>query len=170
MKYAFILGTNCFVTPHGFISYTENGLSKTFLSIRSIYHDTADGSRLAVDLETRDTSGKDLKLTDNKTDHAAGFNISEQRDRILVTKKNGDAIIDILQLDDKSAMRLDHNIIAELEVQEVVAVIRLRGAFMLGGIHIEIDNEKIFVNNNSYANSVLAGNNNLQFSTKGVIV
>jgi hypothetical protein len=89
---------------------------------------------------------------------------------VLVTKHNGDTIIDIHQLDDESAMALEHNIIAELEVNSPIAVIRIRGDFMLGGMHIEIDNEKLFVNDNSYANSVLAGQNNLQFAAEGVVI
>lgn len=170
MKYAYILGSNAYVSPHGYISYTEDGQTKTFLSIRSVYHDTAASSHLSVDLDIKDMLGRELKLTDNRIENAAVFHISEQRDRVLITKQNGDTIIDIRQLDDVSAMRLAHNIIAELEVQTSIVVIRVRGDFMLGGMHIEIDNEKLFVNGNAYANSVLAGNNNLQFAAEGVII
>ncbi|MDB5145122.1 MAG: hypothetical protein JWQ66_3835 [Mucilaginibacter sp.] len=170
MKYAYIFGSNAYVSPHGYISYTENGQTRSFLSIRSIYHDTAAGSHLSVDLDIRDMLDRELKFTDNQAENATGFHISEQRDRVLITKHNGDTIIDIHQLDDESAMALEHNIIAELEVNSPIAVIRIRGDFMLGGMHIEIDNEKLFVNDNSYANSVLAGQNNLQFAAEGVVI
>jgi hypothetical protein len=89
---------------------------------------------------------------------------------VHVTDHIENTIIDIHQLDDQTAMRLAHNIIAELEVQSSVAVIRIRGDFMLGGMHIEIDNEKLFINGNSYANSVLAGQNNLQFVPSEVVI
>jgi len=170
MKYAYILGSNAYVSPHGFISYSEGDQTKSFLSIRSIYHDNAPGSHLSIDLDIKDMLGRELRITDNQADNATGFHIAEQRDRILVTKHNGETIIDIHQLDDQSAMRLAHNVIAELEVNTPVAVIRVRGDFMLGGMHIEIDNEKLFVNGNSYANSVLAGENNLQFASEGVMI
>jgi hypothetical protein len=170
MKYAYILGSNAYVSPHGFISYNDGGQSRSFLAIRSVYHDNSPGSRLSIDLDIKDMLDRELKITDNQADDATGFHIAEQRDRVLVTKHNGDTIIDIHQLDDESAMRLAHNVIAELEVNTPVAVIRVRGDFMLGDMHIEIDNEKLFVNGNSYANSVLAGENNLQFATEGVVI
>ncbi len=170
MKYAYILGSNAYVSPHGFISYSEGDQPKSFLSIRSIYHDNAPGSHLSIDLDIKDMLDRELRITDNQADNATGFHIAEQRDRVLVTKHNGDTIIDIHQLDDESAMALEHNIIAELEVNAPIVAIRIRGDFMLGGMHIEIDNEKLFVNGNSYANSVLAGENNLQFATEGVVI
>ncbi|MDB5136315.1 MAG: hypothetical protein JWP37_2918 [Mucilaginibacter sp.] len=169
MKYAYILGSNAFVSPDGFISYTENGETKTFLSIRSIYHDTAADSRLSIDLDIKDMYGRDFKLTNNQTDNTTGVNMAE-RDRVLLTNNDGTTIIDIHQLDDESAMRLEHNIIAELEVHAPIAVIRIRGNFMLGGIHIEIDNEKLFVNDNSIANSTHASHTNLQFVPSDIVL
>lgn len=170
MKYAYILGSNAFVSPHGYISYTENGETKTFLSIRSIYHDTAAGSHLSVDIDVKDMLERELKLTDNQAGSDNVFKIAEERDRVHITNHLGNTIIDVHQLDDQTAMRLAHNIIAELEVQSSVAVIRVRGDFMLGGMHIEIDNEKLFINGNSYANSVLAGQSNLQFVPSEVVI
>jgi hypothetical protein len=169
MKYAYILGSNSFISPDGFISYTENGQTKTFLSIRSIYHDTAADSRLSIDLDIKDMHGRDFKLTNNETDNTTGVNMAD-RDRVLLTGNDGTTIIDVHQLDDESAMRLEHNIIAELEVHAPIAVIRIRGNFMLGGIHIEIDNEKLFVNNNSIANSTRASHTNLQFVASDIVL
>jgi hypothetical protein len=170
MKYAYILGSNAFVSPHGYISSTENGETKTFLSIRSVYHDTAAGSHLSVDIDIRDMLDRELKLTDNLAGIDNVFKISEERDRVHVTDHIGNTIIDVHQLDDESAMALEHNVVAELEVHAPIAAIRVRGNFMLGGIHIEIDNEKLFVNGNSYANSVLAGTNNLEFVPSKVVI
>jgi hypothetical protein len=67
-------------------------------------------------------------------------------------------------------MRLEHNIIAELEVHAPVTAIRVRGNFMVNDLHLEIDNEKLFVNGNSYANSTLAGKLNLQFNHHSVVL
>lgn len=169
MKYAFILGSNSFITPQGAVTFSDGQGTRTFLSIRSIYHDTAAGSRLSVDLDIKDIPDRELKLTDNMPDNGAAFSITAQRDRVLVTKHNGDTIIDIHQLDDASALSLEHNIMAELEVHAPIAVIRIRGDFMLGGMHIEIDNEKLFINGNSYANSTQASKANLQFEAEGVV-
>jgi hypothetical protein len=170
MKYAYILGSNAFVSPQGYISFTEDGQTKQFLSIRSIYHDTAAGSHLSVDLDIRDMLDRELRLNENQPGADNVFKIITDRDRVRVTDHMDNTIIDVHQLDDKTAMALEHNIIAELEVNSPIAVIRIRGNFMLGNLHIEIDNEKLFINGNSYANSVIAGADNLQFATEGVVI
>ena len=171
MKYAFILGSNAFIVPNGSISYTDSERqTKSFLSIRSIYHDTAADSHLAVELDIKDMLDRHLKLSDNQAEDETSFYIKRERDRVLVTHHNGDTVIDIHQLDDESAMRLEHNIIAEFEVHAPIVVIRIRGSFMLDGTHIEIDNEKLFINGNSIANSVLAGHSILQFADTGVVL
>ncbi len=170
MKYAYIFGSNSFIVPQGSISYTYNGQSTSFLSIRSVYHDTAAESRLSVNIDIKDMHGAELKITDNKIENGTGFNLTVQRDRVLVTGTDGLAIIDVHQLDDRSAMSLEHNVVAELEVHAPVAPIRVRGNFMLGDLHVEIDNEKLFINDNSYANSTLAGHSDLQFTAAGVVL
>lgn len=169
MKYAFILGSNSYITPHGAITYTQDGETKQFLSVRSYQLDSAEGSRLSVDLDIRDMQDRHLKLTDSQLEDGVGFKIDQQRDRILITKHNNDTIIDIHQLDEKTVMSLEHNIVAEVEALHPVAIIRVRGNFMLGGMHVEIDNEKLFINGNSYANSTLASQANLQFEEAGVV-
>ena len=173
MKYAFIMGSNSFIVPGNTLIYSDNGQSVQFLRITSIYHDKPAGqgeSSLLVDMDIKDTDGHPLQLKDNNPDNAVGFKITEQRDRLLITRADGTTVVDVHQLDDKSALKLEHNIIAELEAFSPVVVIRIRGNFMIGQLHIEIDNEKLFVNGNSYANSTLAGKTELQFTTEGVVL
>ncbi|WP_426671093.1 hypothetical protein ACPPVU_07635 [Mucilaginibacter sp. McL0603] len=173
MKYAFILGSNSYIVPGNTLIYSHNGEAIDFLSITSIYHDRPAGqgiTALAVDLDIKDIDGNPLKLQANNGENTSLFKITEDRDRLLVTKPDGTTVIDVHQLDDVSAMKLEHNIIAELEVHSPVAVIRIRGNFMINDLHIEIDNEKVFVNGNSYANSTLAGKTNLQFTDEGVVI
>jgi hypothetical protein len=67
-------------------------------------------------------------------------------------------------------MGLEHNIVAELEVNMPLNIIRVRGNFMAGGIHIEIDNEKLFIGDDSYATAVFAGEHELRFSHSGISV
>jgi hypothetical protein len=73
-------------------------------------------------------------------------------------------------MDNKTAMHLEHNIVAELEVHAPVVPIRLRGHFVLGNLHIEIDNEKLFIGKDAYGNSTLAGQNDLRFSDTGILI
>ena len=104
----------------------------------------------------------------NLTLNGAPYTVKKERDSIQVLRADGSLIIHVHQLDDDAAMSLEHNITAELEVNTPIAVIRINGDFMTGKLHISAENEKLFVNNNSYANSVLAGNNQLKFTADGV--
>ena len=168
MKYAYIFGSNAFIVPTNILSYTDNDQTVEFLRINSVYHDTNGESSLVINTNLRDIEGRLLNLTDNKADNAFGFTINTGRDRVLVTGPNGQSVLDVHQLDDESAMALEHNIIAELEVHSPIAVIRVRGDFMLGRMHVDIDNEKIFIVNDSFANSVLTGHAGLTITASGV--
>ncbi|MGZ3753476.1 MAG: hypothetical protein ACXVB0_25290 [Mucilaginibacter sp.] len=173
MKYAFIMGSNSFIVPGDTIVFTENEQTTDFLRVVSVYHDQPSGhghSSLTVDMDIKDTDGHILQIKANKPVNAADFKITEQPDRLLITKSDGATIIDVHQLDEKSAFKLEHNITAELEALAPDAVIRIRGNFMVGHLHIEVDNEKVFVNGNSYANSTLTGKTNLEFTTEGIVV
>ena len=173
MKYAFIMGSNVFVVPSNTISFTDNDGTHRFLRIVSFHHDTpSDQPRavLIIDADIKDNLGHIIRLTGNKPEIAPDYDILEQTDRVLVTKPDGTTVLDVHQLDEKTAMGLAHNVSAELEVNMPFVAIRLRGNFILGGLHIEIDNEKLFVGDNAYGNSALAGENDLKFSDSGVLI
>lgn len=173
MKYAFLLGSNVFIVPSNTVSFTDNDQTQQFLRIVSTHHDTpSDQPRavLAIDADIKDGEGHALHLKANKPEGATQLEILEQPDRVLVTMSDGSTILDVHQLDERSASHLEHNILAELEVHAPVAVIRLRGNFMVGSLHIEIDNEKLFIGGDSYGNSALAGKDDLKFSNAGVLL
>lgn len=173
MKYAFIMGSNSFIVPGNTLIYSDHDQNINFLRINSIYHErpAAQGpSVLTADLDIKDLDGSVINLQGNKPVQNVKVDIAEYRDRLNITRADGTTVIDVHQLDDKSAMRLEHNIIAELEVHAPVVVLRVRGNFMVNDLHLEIDNEKLFVNGNSYANSTLAGKLNLQFNHDSVLL
>jgi hypothetical protein len=170
MKYAFILGTNAFVVPKGVISYSGNNSSKDFLKINSIYSDKEHDSFLSVDLDITDNTGKKIRLIDNNVEEKSNLWVIKERGGIKILNEDGvSTIIHIQQLDYDSAMSLEHNIVAELEVNLPIAVIRIYGDFKVEGLNISAENEKLFINDNGYGNSVLAGKQ-LQFSTEGVVI
>jgi hypothetical protein len=173
MKYAFIMGSNSFIVPGNTLVYSDHDQSINFLRINSVYHDrpAAQGpTDLLVDLDIKDTDGSVIKIEANKPVSVGKFDIATTHDRLHITRADGTTVIDVHQLDDRSAMRLEHNIIAELEVHAPLAAIRVRGNFMVNDLHLEIDGEKLFVNGNSYANSTLAGKLNLQFNHDSVVL
>ncbi|HVS93514.1 MAG TPA: hypothetical protein VHE59_15850 [Mucilaginibacter sp.] len=173
MKYAFIMGSNAFVVPDNTLSYVDHDQSNRFLRILSIQQETPpDQPRavLTIDADITDYEGHRLQLTANKPEATSDFDVHETPNRVHVTKPDGTTVLDVHQLDEKVAMGLEHNISAELEVNMPVTAIRVRGNFMTGGIHIEIDNEKLFVDGDSYGNSVQAGEHDLRFSHEGVLI
>ncbi len=173
MKYAFIMGSNSFIVPSNTLVYQNNDKAVNFLRIISFNHYMPVGygqSALEVDLDITDGTGNSIKFKTNHPQSIGNFQVTEQPDRLLITRPDGSAIIDVHQLDEDTAMGLEHNIIAEIEALAPEATIRVRGNFKVDDLHIEIDNEKLFVNGNAYANSTQTGNGDLAFTTEGVVV
>ena len=171
MKYAFVIGSNAFIVPSKVVNYADGVEEKKFLRINSIYHDlppTAEQSVLDIDLDIKDIDGTPVILLANKEITGAPHTIKIERDSVHVLRTDGSTIIHVQQLDDESAMGLEHNITAELEVNAPVAVIRIFGEFMLGKINISAENEKLYVNDTGYATSARSGKNQLKFTPAGV--
>jgi hypothetical protein len=173
MKYAFIIGSNAFVVPSKVLSYADDVDEKEFLRINSIYHDLPPGAKeahLDIDLDIKDIDGTPILMLANQTLNSISYTVKRERNSIQVLRADGSLIIHVHQLDDESAMSLEHNITAELEVNMPIVVIRINGDFMAGGLRITAENEKLYVNDIVYANSVLAGKNQLHFTTNGVVL
>lgn len=173
MKYAFIIGSNAFIVPHGAIRYEDDGYGKEFLKINSIYHDLpkhADGPRLNIDLDIKTIDGTPVFIMANLTLVNSPYTVITERDSVQVLGADGALIIHVHQLNDDAAMGLEHNIVAELEVHAPIAVIRLTGEFMVGSLRISAENEKLYINENGYATSAMAGKNQLKFTSAGVVL
>jgi len=171
MKYAFIMGSNSFIVPGNTLVYTDHNIN--FLRINSIYQNRPAGQQstvLDVDLDIKDTDGTVIKINRNEPAETGKTDVAVHNDRLHITRPDGTTIIDIHQMDEDTAMALEHNIIAEIEALAPEAVIRIRGNFMVDDLHLEIDNEKLFVNGNSYANSTQTGKLNLQFNHDSVVI
>jgi len=173
MKYAFLFGSNVFVVPGNTISYVDNEQTTRFLRIVSVHKDDPSGEKrsvLTIDADIKDNEGHVLRITNNQSEDISNFHIQETYDRVLVNKRNGSTVLDVHQLDYKTAMSLEHNIVAEMEVNMPLHIIRLHGNFLAGGLHIEIDNEKLFIGDDSYAMAAQAGETDLRFSHAGVLI
>jgi len=169
MKYAFIIGSNAFVVPNGVISIKDGEHSKEILRIKSIYQEDQPGSHLLVDLDIEDHHGMRVKITNNMADNYTAYVLKTESNSLKIFKPDGNIFINILQMDEHSALALEHNIVAELEVNMPVTAIRLFGDFKAGDLNISAENEKLFINHNGYATSALAGNK-LEFTTEGVVL
>jgi hypothetical protein len=173
MKYAYIIGSNAFVVHSMVVSYDDHGDDKEFLRINSVYHDQgapAPETHLDCDIHIKDMNGTPVTLLANKAVTGGPYTVNTARNFVEVLRADGSTVIHVQQMDDHSAMSLEHNITAELEVSMPVVVIRIFGDFILGDLHISAQSEKLFVNDNGYGNSVQAGLNQLRFTEEGVQV
>jgi hypothetical protein len=170
MKYAFIIGTSAFIVPNGVISYADAEHTKEIVRIRSIYHDNKPGSALAIDADIKDVDGNSINIIDNMVEVNSVFTVKTEHDYIKVLRPDNSVVLHVHQLDDQSAMRLEHYITAELEVHAPVVVIRISGDFITGGLHVLAENEKLFINDNGYATAAQAGKGGLQFTEAGVVL
>jgi hypothetical protein len=168
MKYAFLLGTSAYIVPNGVISYADSENLKEIIKINSLWHDSEPASFLSIDLDIRDLNGNGVILSNNKA-LGNGVQVIEERKSVKVLALDGSTIIKVQQLDEESAMSLEHNIVAELEVNSPIAVIRIFGDFMANNLHISAENEKLFINDDGYATSALAGES-LRFTAAGVVL
>ena len=169
MKYAFIIGSNAFVVPNGVISIKDGEHSREIIRIKSIYQAHQPGSHLMVDLDIEDHHGMRIKITNNVAENYSAYVLKTESNSLKILNPDGNIFINILQMDEDSAMALEHNIVAELEVNMPVTAIRIFGDFKAGDLNISAENEKLFVNDNGYGTSALAGNK-LQFTTEGVVL
>jgi hypothetical protein len=167
MKYAFVFGSSAFIVPNGVISYADGENVRQVLRIQSIYHDNQPNSFLSVDLNIKDDKGNQVILAGSEKEFGSLFNVEGKRDSVKVFKDDGSLLVQVHQLDDVSAMSLEHNITAEFEVNMPLAAIRITGDFMVENLHIRAENEKLYVNENGYATSALAGDH-LRFTAAGV--
>jgi len=173
MKYAYIIGSNAFVVPSKVVGYTDGGLEKEFLRINSVYHnDPPDNTQpvLDCDINITDVDGTPVTLVSNKLVNASSYKVALAYDSIMVSRPDGSTLIHVHQLEDDAAMSLEHNITAELEVNMPVVAIRIFGIFRLGSLHIEAQNEKLFINDEGWGNSVQGGLNQLKFTEEGVVL
>ena len=169
MKLAFLFGSNVFIIPSNIISYVDNDQTNIFLKIRSIFRKNGDQSALTIDTDLKDIEGRGLRIHDNEVVKSFGYKVSKTRDRISAKGLDNSTVFDIHQLDEESAMRLEHNIVAELEAHEPDAVLRISGDFMMGKMHVAVDNENLYIGQDSYASSTRAGHNELTFTPAGLV-
>ena len=173
MKYAFILGSNAFLVSKPVISFIENGVSRDLIRLNRLYEHPKSGTDSLLDIDTDVAlphNGGALKLRGNKSDGlASGYRVQEGEKQILILGHDDHIILDIHQLDPEAIHGLSSHVINELHWHEPYIAIRVRGAFSVGEHEIDIDNEKIFIDNESYAETVHVGDEGVLLSTEGIL-
>jgi len=169
MKYAFLFGSNLFIIPTNVISYVDNDETNEFLKIKSIHNHNGEQTELTIDTDLKDTEGRGLRIHDNEVIKSFGYKVSRTPDRILAKGLNNDTVLEVQQLDEESAALLEDSIIADLNAHRPLAIFRIIGDFMMGKMHVAVDNETLTIGNDSYASESLAGDSNLKFTPRGLM-
>ncbi|WCT11128.1 hypothetical protein [Mucilaginibacter jinjuensis] len=173
MKYTFLLGSNAFIVDQPVITYVQDGNAIELLRIKSVYAPAANGSEaklLVVDTNITDTLGHNIALADNDYDHPE-YKVQRTDNQVHITNGTVHTVLDVLQLDQHTAEGLSSHVLNELHNIGETHILRLRGDFMIGEHHITIDNEKLFIDDDSIAESVHVGHNGgIQLSKDGVRV
>jgi len=170
MKYAFVIGSNAFIVPHGVISCSNGDATKEILRVNSVHRDNEPGSRLSVDIDIEDSHGNHIQVNNNTMLPHGNLQLIHDHDLLRIVGTDERIIFNIQQMDRKTWEALEHNIVAELEMSEPIAVLRVFGDFRTEGLHIMAENEKLYINDNGYATSAMYGHNDLQFTDHGVVL
>src|ERR1700744_2698053 len=168
MKYAFVMGSSAFIVPTGVIRYADEETNVEMLRVNSLWHDNDPNAHFSIDLDIRDKNGNGVIVSDNKA-LGTGVSVIADGKSVQVLDEDGVNIIKLIQMDDMTAMGLEHNITAEFEVNLPLAAIRIFGDFKTHNLHILAENEKFYINDDGYATSALAGND-LRFTPAGVLL
>jgi hypothetical protein len=170
MKYAFIFGTSAFIVPQAVIVTANADITKQILHVHSLYHNNEPESFFSINLDIKDAAGNYIRLTGNKAESEGSYRVETTKDSVKVLNADGSLLIQVHQIDDETAMSLETNITKEFELNMPLAVIRINGDFFAEGIHIIAENEKLWVNEDSWATAARTGTGPLRFTADGVVV
>ncbi|WP_345951156.1 MULTISPECIES: hypothetical protein [unclassified Mucilaginibacter] len=158
MKHAFIFATNVFISGERTISYATEDQKIEFLKILSFYEHHSNNTPdkvLRIDAQIGTSDGVNFNIQDNQLD--AGTNtearISDKRIQ-LFRPGHEEPVLDVRQLDEDEYKELSSHIVNEIDAQHAYPVLMVRGDFSVNGHRIVIDNDKLFVNGDDFANGV----------------
>jgi hypothetical protein len=159
MKHAFIFGTSIYLSDHNTISYNNGDISTVFLTIRSFYQskNRAVDNQLIIDADiTTINDHHAVRVTGNMVQQGAeDIRADVEPNRIRLYHANyEEPVLDVYQLDPHEYHGLSSHILNEIHSQHPDPVFTIKGNFSVSGSHIHIDNEKMHIDHDSFANAV----------------
>lgn len=155
MKHAFIMGTSVYLTERNTLSYADGDANFEFLRILSFYRPEA-GSVITIDanIETLEDHHP-VKIAANAVQEGNDVRLDITSNRVRVYHAGHvQPILDVYQLEQHEYHGLSSHILNEIHSQHPDHVITIKGNFKVAGAHIEIENEKMFIDADSIANGV----------------
>lgn len=158
MKHAFIFGTNVFLSNHRTVSYNDGDTSIVFLTIRSFYqkqnHAADHELMIDADINTVDDHHP-VRITGNMVQEGMDVHTVTEPNRVrLYHAGHAEPMLDIYQLDPHEYAGLSSHITNEIHSQHPNPVFTIKGNFKVSGSHIYIENERMNIDHDSFANGV----------------
>lgn len=158
MKHAFIFGTNIFLSNHRTFSYNDGNTITTFLTIRSFYNpqNTAPDHELVIDADINTVDDHHpVRVTGNMVQQGGDVKVVSEPNRVrLYHTGHAEPILDVYQFDPHEYAGLSSHITNEIHSQHPDPVFTIKGNFKVAGAHIYIENEKMLIDHDSFANGV----------------
>jgi hypothetical protein len=156
MKHAFIFGTNVYLSSHNTISYNDGHTNTIFLTIRDYYSPQKNGPHqqliIDADINTVDDHHP-VRVTSNMVQEGSDVRAVTEPNRVrLYHTGHAEPILDVYQLDPHEYHGLSSHILNEIHSQHPDPVFTIKGNFTVAGSHIYIENEKLLVDHDSFAN------------------
>jgi hypothetical protein len=168
MKHAFIFGTTIFLSEQRTLTLVNGEISTEFLKVLSFYnHQKGTEDRvLRIDANITSATGDVIiKIVDNQVEATPGIRLETHDNRIKVYQAgHEEPVLDVYQLDSHEFAGLSSHVTKEIEAQHPDAVLTIKGNFRVGGAHFLIENEKMFIDQNGYANGVVNAHHGIQLS------
>jgi len=158
-KHAFILGTNIYLSNHRTISYNNGNSSAVFLTIRNFYNpqNNAPDHELIIDADINTLGDHHpVRVTGNMVQQgAADVHAVVEPNRVrLYHAGHEEPILDVYQLDPHEYHGLGSYILNEIHSQHPDPIFTIHGNFNVAGSHIYIENERLHVDHDTFANGV----------------
>lgn len=172
MKYAFVFGTNVYLSDTRTVSYANTEDRIEFLKVLSAYNhrDSKDDYTLAIDATFSSSDDEEIKIENNQLQANSNVKLETLPYRVRVFHaSHAEPILDVYQLPEDEYDALDSHITNEIEVLRPEAVFTIKGDFRVGGHRILIDNEKLFVDGDSYATGKTNAHQGVMLTPYGVL-
>ncbi len=165
MKHAFIFGTTIFLCEQNTLTLNEGDTNAEFLRVLSFNNDQHADKSLCINATISTLDGGILHVRGNAVEGRTDVRAEVHNNRVKIFQ-NGheEPVLDVYQLNPHEYPGLSSHILNEIHAQHPDVVLTIKGNFKVGGTHLFIENEKMFVDNNGYANGVVNAHNGIILS------
>jgi hypothetical protein len=165
MKHAFIFGTTIFLSEQNTLTLNDGDTNAEFLRILSFNNDNSPDKTLCINATISTLDGGIVHVRANAVEDRADIRTVVTDGRIKIFQTGHDEpLLDVYQLDPHEFHGLSSHILNEIHAQHPDKVLTIKGNFKVGGVHFFIENEKMFIDNNGYANGVVNAHNGIILS------